>query len=127
MSYRSVIKFQFDKKWKKENGFFRDEDLPNNRIKIKVPVQTLSISSFFSTFKAFLLSVGFKEEEIVKGALLFLGNSKRVEELLKTYGLDIKGNEDSKIWEQRFKELKKSYEKLLVEKEYLEGFSLGGK
>jgi hypothetical protein len=127
MSYRSVIKFQFDRKWKKENGFFRDEDLPNNRIKIKVPVQTLSISSFFSTFKAFLLSVGFKEEEIVKGALLFLGNSKRVEELLKTYGLDIKGNEDSKIWEQRFKELKKSYEKLLVEKEYLEGFSLGGK
>jgi len=127
MSYQSVIKFQFDKKWKKENGFFRDEDLPNNRIKIKVPVQTLSISSFFSTFKAFLLSVGFKEEEIVKGALLFLGNSKRVEELLKTYGLDIKGNEDSKIWEQRFKELKKSYEKLLVEKEYLEGFSLGGK
>jgi len=127
MSYQSVIKFQFDRKWKKENGFFRDEDLPNNRIKIKVPVQTLSISSFFSTFKAFLLSVGFKEEEIVKGALLFLGNSKRVEELLKTYGLDIKGNEDSKIWEQRFKELKKSYEKLLVEKEYLEGFSLGGK
>ena len=127
MSYRSVIKFQFDRKWKKENGFFRDEDLPNNCIKIKVPVQTLSISSFFSTFKAFLLSVGFKEEEIVKGALLFLGNSKRVEELLKTYGLDIKGNEDSKIWEQRFKELKKSYEKLLVEKEYLEGFSLGGK
>jgi len=127
MSYQSVIKFQFDRKWKKENGFFRDEDLPNNRIKIKVPVQTLSISSFFSTFKAFLLSVGFKEEEIVKGALLFLGNSKRVEELLKTYGLDIKGNEDSKIWEQRFKELKKSYEELLVEKEYLEGFSLGGK
>ena len=116
MSYRSVIKFQFDSKWKKEDGFFKDDDLPNKRIKIKVPIQTLSIYNFFSTFKNFLLSVGFSEEEIIKGALLFLGNSKKAIELSKIYGLNVKNVEDSGIWEQRFKELKRSYEQLLIEK-----------
>ena len=127
MSYRSVIKFQFDSKWKKEDGFFKDDDLPNKRIKIKVPIQTLSIYNFFSTFKNFLLSVGFSEEEIIKGVLLFLGNSKKAIELSKIYGLNVKNVEDSGIWEQRFKELKRSYEQLLLEKEDLDGFSLGGK
>ena len=127
MSYRSVIKFQFDSKWKKEDGFFKDDDLPNKRIKIKVPIQTLSIYNFFSTFKNFLLSVGFAEEEIIKGALLFLGNNKKAIEISKTYGLNVKNVEDSGIWEQRFKELKRSYEQLLIEKENLDGFSLGGK
>ena len=127
MSYRSVIKFQFDSKWKKEDGFFKDDDLPNKRIKIKVPIQTLSIYNFFSTFKNFLLSVGFSEEEIIKGVLLFLGNSKKAIELSKIYGLNVKNVEDSGIWEQRFKELKRSYEQLLIEKEDLDGFSLGGK
>ncbi len=74
-----------------------------------------------------MLSVGFAEEEIIKGALLFLGNSKKAIEISKTYGLNVKDVEDSRIWEQRFKELKRSYEQLLIEKEDLDGFSLGGK
>lgn len=113
--YSAQITLQYNSKWDYKGGIYDDEMLPEENITFEVPAQDLSAGQLFNLFNKFMLSMGYAEVSIMKGACSLAFNEMRSEEDMRKVAeeFDLVMKEDIQVpvdntWEQRYWETRKN-------------------
>lgn len=124
MTYKSILKVQFDAEFVNQSsyGVFDDEILPEEHYTFEIPTHDLSATQLFRFFGTVARTMGHNEVSIMKGACSLAFNDMRSEEDMRKVAeeFDLKMVEDIQVpvdntWEQRYWETRKNAQEQIAD------------
>ena len=116
MPYKAKLTIKYDSEWSAINRLYNEEEVPEQHLTLEFPVEDLNTTQIFQAFSNFMLSMGYAELSIMKGACYVAFNEMRREEDMKKVAAEydlVMAEELPEIIEDRLK-----FEKELIEEEH---------